>query len=111
MLSVIALLLLGSTSCPASKVEVHGVAEHGGTLTVYAGGGSASVKLVEGKKWSICVDSTDHGPIKPDGPYVPWFDEVHYAYDGAPARHERWAIPKDVKSLPVDKVVTSGVLK
>jgi len=113
MLSLI--LLFASSGCPANKVEVHGVASRSGRLDVYSstslGDVDATVKLVAGKKWSVCVTPTDRRKeVRPDGPYVPWFDEVQYTFSDKSTKHERWAVPSDEKSVSVESIRTDGVL-
>lgn len=110
---MIALLLFAAAAvCPAGQVEVHGVAEHNGVLNVYSGPGTvqSSAILAAKKRWSVCVMPTKH-PINPSGPFVPWYDEVHYSFLDGTSKHERWAIPPEAKSLGVEKVVTDGVIR
>jgi hypothetical protein len=108
----LALLLIGATSCPAGQVEIHGTATQDGKLEVFKSPAEVETRagLVAGQKWSVCVKSTVH-PINPAGFYDPWFDEVHYTFKDGTSKHERWAVPKDVTSMAVEKVVTDGSLK
>lgn len=120
MLSLIALLLLAPTTCPAGTTEVHAVARFDGTLTVYPSNGTANITadLKQGKRWSVCVPPTGE-PAKSTGFYKAWFDEVHYAYSPdnkglsgwTPSKHERWRIPGGAKSLSEQEVVTDGILR
>lgn len=107
---LLALLLIAA--CPAGQVQVHGVATQDGKLQVYTSPGEVEVSagLVAGKPWSVCVKPTVH-PIDPKGFYVPWFNEVHYSFKDGTSAHERWAVPKGVKSVAVEKVRTDGTLK
>lgn len=121
MLSLIALLLLAPTACPADTVEVHGFARFSGTLTVYPSNGKAQIttELKQFKKWSVCVPPTPEAAKTTEGFYIPWFDEVHFAYlpsdrklsGWSPSKHERWHVPSGSKSLSEQEVITTGELQ